>query len=200
MLRVSQIMTKDVLTVEPETTLRDAAELFMAKHISGAPVCRGDEVVGVISAGDIIDFTTTTPEETLEEAGHAPPSASEAVERQDAPAASFYMDLAMDNADVDDRMSEPAFTERRMLDEHVVEEAMSRDPISVSPQDTVLEAAEAMRRRGIHRVLVLDDGKLAGIVSTLDVARAVAERKLTAKQYVFNKDSDFEERDYDESR
>ena len=41
MLKVSEIMTKQVVTVEPETTLRDAAELLSAKHIGGAPVCRG---------------------------------------------------------------------------------------------------------------------------------------------------------------
>jgi CBS domain-containing protein len=32
-----------------------------------------------------------------------------------------------------------------------------------------------MVREGIHRVIVVDEGKLVGIVTTLDVVRAVAE-------------------------
>ena len=194
MLKVSEIMTTKVLTLAPEATLRDAAELLAAKHVSGAPVCRGDKVVGVVSASDIIDFTTTTPDETTREVGRTSVERVEEAERGEAAAASYYMDLAADDADVVDRMSEPAFVERRMLDEHVVEEVMSRDPIALSPNDSVFEAAETMRRRGIHRVLVVDHGKLAGIVSALDVARAVADGKLTTKHYVFNKERDFDDR------
>ena len=131
MLKVSEIMTKQVVTVEPETTLRDAAELLSAKHIGGAPVCRGDKVVGVISMGDIIDFTTTAPDESVGDAGREPDDQRLEEEQEDAAAASYYMNLADDDADVNDRMEEPAFGERRLYDEHVVEEAMSRDPIGV---------------------------------------------------------------------
>lgn len=196
MVKLTEIMTKNVLTVSPETTLRDAAELFMTKHISGAPVCKGSEVVGVISVADIIDFATTTPDETTREGeGGARPAADAGdAEREDVTAASYYRDLYSDGADVDERMREPAFAERRMLDEHTVEEAMTPNPITLSPNNTVLEAAELMRTHGIHRVLIVDDGKLQGIVSTLDVAGAVAERRFTAKQYVFNRERDFDER------
>ncbi|HKT08096.1 MAG TPA: CBS domain-containing protein [Gemmatimonadaceae bacterium] len=175
MLKASEIMTKQVVTVEPDTTLRDAAELFTAKHIGGAPVCRGNKVVGVISLGDIIDFTTTAPEESVGDAGREPDDQRLEEEEEDAAAASYYMDVTEDSADVDDRMQEPAFAERRLYDEHVVEEAMSTNPIGVSPNDTVVDVAKVMQRRGIHRVLVLDGEKLEGIVSTMDVARALAD-------------------------
>jgi len=179
MMKVAEIMTKSVLTVEPETTLRDAAELFSAKHISGAPVCRGEKVVGVISMGDIIDFTTTAPEESVGDAGREPDDQRlEEEEEEDADAASYYMNLADDSADVDDRMQEPAFAERRLYDEHVVEEAMSTNPIGVSPNDSVVDAAKVMQRRGIHRVLVLEGETLKGIVTTMDVARALADGSL----------------------
>ena len=56
MLRVSDIMTRDVLVATPDMTLREAAELFAAHHISGAPVVSGTHVVGVVSAADILDF------------------------------------------------------------------------------------------------------------------------------------------------
>ena len=48
------------------------------------------------------------------------------------------------------------------------------------PETTVAELAGFPLRGGIHRALVLDGGRLAGIVTTFDVLRAVAgERRGT---------------------
>jgi CBS domain-containing protein len=63
-----------------------------------------------------------------------------------------------------------------LLDQRSVGEAMSRDVISVTPSTSVQSAAAVMRKRGVHRLLVMEDDKLAGIVSALDIARAVSER------------------------
>ncbi len=38
MLRLRDLMTRDVHTASPEMTLREAADLFARKHISCAPV------------------------------------------------------------------------------------------------------------------------------------------------------------------
>jgi CBS domain-containing protein len=43
-----------------------------------------------------------------------------------------------------------------------------------------------MRKFGIHRVLVVSRGRLVGIVSAMDIAKAVADSKLTSRVYVFN--------------
>jgi CBS domain-containing protein len=43
---------------------------------------------------------------------------------------------------------------------------------------TVQSAAEFMERTGAHRVLVVDGGRLVGIVTTMDITRAVAARDL----------------------
>jgi CBS domain-containing protein len=54
-MKVSELMTKDVVSVTPETTLRDAASLLAEKRISGVPVVNeADEVVGVLSEADIL--------------------------------------------------------------------------------------------------------------------------------------------------
>jgi CBS domain-containing protein len=45
-----------------------------------------------------------------------------------------------------------------------------------------------MRRMGVHRLLVVDDGQLAGIVSSMDIVRAVADHKLEVRRFVFNAD------------
>jgi CBS domain-containing protein len=151
MLRLSDIMTTDVITVTAQTTLRDATELFARHHISGAPVLDGRKVVGVVSAADVLGFAA------------------------DAPAASIErIDQTWD-----------------VLDDHTVDEVMTRELFALSSSDDVFTAADLMRRRSIHRVIVIDDEQLVGIVSALDIARAVADHKLAVRTYVFDRKRDF---------
>lgn len=56
---------------------------------------------------------------------------------------------------------------------------------SIPPDATVESAAEYMARGEIHRLLVLDAGRLIGIVSALDIAAAVGDHRLTKHTYVF---------------
>jgi CBS domain-containing protein len=54
-MRVERVMTRDVLTVAPETPLKDVASLLTGNHISGAPVCDPEgAVLGVVSEADIL--------------------------------------------------------------------------------------------------------------------------------------------------
>ena len=188
MLRLSNIMTKTVVTATPEMTLREAAELFAAHHISGAPVVSGTTVVGVVSAADILAFTASERAGTTE----APPepanrdwlgSTSDGeVSSETLPSASYFTQLWSDASDaVSDRLDNPDGAERDLLDEHTVDEIMSRPLVMLAPTDDVLRAATIMEEKSIHRVIVVADGQLVGIVSTLDIVRAVAERTLATR-------------------
>jgi CBS domain-containing protein len=54
-MKIQDVMTTDVLTVEPETSLKDVATLLAEHRVSGLPVVNGDgKVVGVISEADIL--------------------------------------------------------------------------------------------------------------------------------------------------
>ena len=54
-MKVCDLMTKDVVSVTPETTLREAATLLVDKGISGVPVVNeAGEVVGVLSEADVV--------------------------------------------------------------------------------------------------------------------------------------------------
>jgi CBS domain-containing protein len=44
-----------------------------------------------------------------------------------------------------------------------------------------------MRRAGIHRVLVMEEGELLGVVTTTDLANTVADQPTPARVYVFGK-------------
>ena len=52
-LKVGEIMTKDPLTVSPQTSLTDAAKLMLHHKIGGLPVVEGNTVVGIITESDI---------------------------------------------------------------------------------------------------------------------------------------------------
>jgi acetoin utilization protein AcuB len=51
--KVQQVMTQDPITIDPDDTIRDAAELMLEYQISGLPVVENGRVVGVITESDI---------------------------------------------------------------------------------------------------------------------------------------------------
>ncbi len=201
MLRLRDIMTSEVLTVHPDATLREAMELLAQRHVSGAPVVAGDTVVGVVSASDLLSFASSTPTVPTERAGEA-----ETVEWEEPadwiegeePAGEFFLGQWSDaGADVSERFSEVTGPEWDLFAEHTVSEAMTRTLFAL-PSDTLVDAAaDLMRRAAIHRVLVMDGGKLVGIATMTDIANAVADHKLTAKTYVFATDSKFPRRGWE---
>jgi acetoin utilization protein AcuB len=54
----------------------------------------------------------------------------------------------------------------------IVEQMMTRDPAMIAPNDSIRAAIERMRERGCHRLPVVENGKLIGIVSDRDLRRA----------------------------
>ncbi|HVX38596.1 MAG TPA: CBS domain-containing protein [Gemmatimonadaceae bacterium] len=199
MLKLRDIMTTDVLTVTPETSVLDAMDLLGRRHVSGAPVVSGGTLVGVVTATDLMAFASSlsgvpTERELHDEWGiWGEESVEEEVEQEAEPASAFFSELWDDaGADTAERMAHVSGPEWNVLAEHDVSEVMTRTPLATLPPDADVEsAADLMRRDAIHRVLVTDGGTLVGIVSALDVARAAAEHKLTRRTYVFNRDGDF---------
>jgi CBS domain-containing protein len=86
-------------------------------------------------------------------------------------------------------------TEAVPLTERAVREAMTESIVALPPDADVQQASELMERAAVHRLPVMDGDRLVGIVSALDVARAVAEHRMTAPRYVFNPRGKPDERD-----
>ena len=146
MLRLTDIMTTDIAAAAPDMTLREAIAILADHHVGGVPVLRGEKVVGVFSAADLLAYLTDLNER--------PPSDS--LRRR-----------------------------RTSLEQVTVSELMTRELKSLSPNCTVEQAADFMRENQIHRVLVMDGSRLVGIVTTTDVAKAVAEHRLRTRTFVF---------------
>lgn len=182
MTRVSDIMTSDVCVVHPDMTLRSALESLRACGVAGAPVVRGSDVVGVVTASDLLEFEATTapiPSFRREQGEWDEPIEEEEAWEEGASPPLYFVDLWQDSqADVAERMADVEGPEWDFLADHTVDEAMSRKLLGVEPSDDVRAAARAMAEGHVHRLLVLDDGRLAGIVSASDIVRAVAEGAL----------------------
>ena len=201
MLRLRDIMTTEILTVTPETSVREALELLGLRHVSGAPVVSNGKLVGVVSGTDLMTFASALPgvptERDQGEGSVWPePLVEQDVEQENEPSAAFFSELWDDSgAEVPERVAAVEGPEWNMLEEHDVSEVMSRPPLaSLAPEADAELAADLMKQRRIHRVLVVtDDGTLVGIVSALDIAKAAADHRFTRRTYVFNRDEEFRE-------
>ena len=146
MLRLKDIMTTDIAVATPDATLSEAVAILADNHVGGVPVVRGEKVLGVFSAADVLAY--------LADLNAGPPSDS-------------------------------LRHRRTSLEQVTVSELMTRELKSLAPNCTVEQAADFMRENQIHRVLVMDGSRLVGIVTTTDVAKAVAEHRLRTRTFVF---------------
>ena len=198
MLRLRDIMTTDIVTLDPNVTIREAMDTFASRRISGAPVVEGGVVVGVVSATDLLQLAAALPGVPTERdlwtdmlddmSGDNIDVEPFPNDRRNDPSAMFFTDLWDDaGASVVERMAAPNTAEWNSLEEHAVSEAMTRAPVhSLTPNVLVTTAADYMRRERIHRVLVMTGRTLVGLVTTSDITAAVADGKLTAHTYVFD--------------
>lgn len=206
MLKLQDIMTRDVVSVAPDMTLRDTMTLLTSRHLSGAPVVAGGKLVGVVSATDLLEFAASNPgvpaerpeAEVDEEEEEEWPEAT-AVEADDVPPAMYFTELWPDaGAETAERFEAVQGPEWDPLEEHTVSEVMTRRVQAMPPDTPVETAADAMRRAGVHRLLVTENGRLLGIVTATDITKAVADHRLTTRRYVFNRDERFDDRGWEQ--
>ena len=55
-IKVKEVMTQKVITVQEDCPIEDAARLMRDNEIGGLPVMRGDQVVGIITESDLFDI------------------------------------------------------------------------------------------------------------------------------------------------
>jgi CBS domain-containing protein len=172
MLALRDIMVSDIATLAPDDTLREAITLLSERCITGAPVVSVSSVVGVISAMDIMDFAANVARARADTQDTATWQAGN--EAGEGNSGSFFTepwDGIDDELEVGEEFGD-------VLEDHTVDEAMTRGLLML-PADTEVHAAAAfMIEHGIHRILVVDDGQLEGLVTTTDFLRLVADRRL----------------------
>lgn len=151
----AEVMKTDVITVAPNEHIRDALAMMVENHVSGLPVVDGrGRCVGVLSAFDILGLEYEQAEATdvEEDVGSYFDTENQRWE---------YMRIG---GGVDE------------LPDQTVHDVVSAEVISVTPDACIKDVARLMTKKGIHRVLVLNDKReLCGLISALDLVRIVAE-------------------------
>jgi CBS domain-containing protein len=181
MTLVSDIMTSEVRTLTPDMTLREALEVLAGYDVAGAPVVQGSEVVGVVSAADLLEIEATSPPvpSFREQQADWGEWAEEESWQEGASPPLFFVGLWTEaETDTSERMSAIEGPEWDFLADHTVGEVMSRRLLGVGPGDDVRLAARRMSAARVHRLLVLDERRLVGVLSASDIVRAVAEARL----------------------
>lgn len=186
---VKDVMTPNTVLIAPETTLREAAEVLSAHHIGGAPVAApGARVEGVVSASDLLDFVATSPgvptlRDDLSEWGEISGNGERRADA-DEPGSWFVEYWEDAGADLLARFGVVTGPEWNVLDEHTVSEVMSRRLVHIRPDAEVGDAARRMLQQGVHRLLVMEDDRLLGVVTARDLLDLIARRGVREHQAV----------------
>lgn len=145
-MNVADIMTRTVISVTPETTIAEAAQLLLQHRISGLPVVdAGGAVVGIVTEGDLLRRVET------------------GTQRRHARWLEFLIApgrLAREYTDANARK---------------VGEVMSEDVVSATPRDALSDVVEVMERRRVKRLPVIEAGRLVGIVSRANLVQALMQ-------------------------
>jgi CBS domain-containing protein len=147
---LKDVLSNDVVFVNPQDRLRDALAVMVENRVSALPVVDARRrCIGIISVTDLLSVTKDLADElhALSDAGGLDHAA---------------LAKRLENADL---LGEP------------VQDWMSPDPVSVDVNSSIQHAAELMLRNRVHRLVVLDEQqRMVGVVSTMDLLAAFADR------------------------
>jgi len=147
MTKVSEIMTTEVITVGPETKVTEATKILLDRRINGLPVVDADNtLMGIICQSDIIVQQKKWPVPTVFTLldGIIPLNSISHLEK-----------------------------EVKKMSATTVEDAMTKDPTTTSPDAEIEEVAELMVNKNYHTIPVVEDGKLVGIVGKEDILKTL---------------------------
>lgn len=151
MIRAGDIMTRKVISVSEDTSIKDLCGLLFEARITGAPVVDSDgQLVGIVSKDDIVGAY-------FHDRGGEVASGLESL-----------IEMGKDYPGED-------LPERRA---RVVADIMTKDVVTATEDTSVAEICDLMVTKGIHRVPVVREGVVLGIVSALNVIEAALEGKL----------------------
>jgi CBS domain-containing protein len=152
-MKVSDVMTKHVISISPETSVFVAIRLMLKHHISGLPVIDNHaKLVGILSEGDFLRRGEIETERKR----------------------SVWLDALLGPAD-----GALTYVHSHGL---AVKEVMTPDPVTVTEDTALDEVVRLMENRSVKRLPVLRDGNVVGIVTRANLMRALLSIHRTAPQ------------------
>jgi CBS domain-containing protein len=143
-MKVGDFMSTPAVTVHPDSPIMNAAQLMLKHHFSGLPV--------VDDNGRVVGIVTE----------------HDLLRRTDRPGSQqpYWLQLMIERAAV--------AKESVRFEDAKVKEVMTSDPLVVMEDTPIEDVCHMMHQRGIKRLPVVRDGRLVGIVSRVDLVRALA--------------------------
>lgn len=148
---IKDIMTKDVVTVDPEMDIHKLAELFVEKNISGAPVTdKSGKLLGIVKEEGVI---------FQDKKVHLPTFVN----------LSFgFLTLGTE------RYNE----EIKKITASKVSGIMEKDMVTIDLNAEIKDVATLMLEKEIYYFPVMDKDKLVGVITKKDIVRAIAKEKV----------------------
>lgn len=148
MLKVKDIMSKEVMTVKSDTTIEELARMLMKHQISGTPVVDDNgHVTGIVTENDLISKNSRFHIPTILRLFDA------------------YIPLGTSRLEMD----------IKKMAARTVGDICTKEVITVDDEATVEYVATLMTEKKIHLVPVLKENKLVGIIGKKDIIRGIAE-------------------------
>ena len=147
MLKVKDIMTREVITATPDTEVFKAARLLLEKRINGLPVVDdAGKVVGILCQSDLVAQQKKIPLPSLYTLleGFVPLTSMKRIDKEVEKIAAVK-----------------------------VRQAMTPDPVTVGPETAIEEVAALMADKKFHTLPVIENDRLVGVVGKEDVLRTL---------------------------
>ena len=158
-LITADVMRVAVRTVPSTMALPDFESELLKAGVSGFPVVDDGELVGVVSRSDVVrqicaerDVAEHTSDFYFDETG-------------------FYESKMESFKDIADRVGE-------RIEGLLVADVMVKNPLTVSPNQPIGVIARRFIDHRVHRFPVTDRGTLVGIITTMDLVRLIADKRL----------------------
>jgi CBS domain-containing protein len=150
MITAKDIMTREVITISPETEVAQAAKLLLTNRINGVPVVNdAGELVGILCQSDLI------------------------IQQKNIPIPSLFTLL---DGFIPLTSSKKLDKEVEKIAATTAADAMTANPVTVRPDTGIEDVAALMVEKSYHTLPVVDGEKLVGIVGKEDVLRTLIDQ------------------------
>jgi CBS domain-containing protein len=147
MLKVKDIMTKELITVSPDTGIVQATKLLLENRINGIPVTdETGKLVGILCQSDLI------------------------AQQKKLPIPSFFTFL---DGLITLTSMKQIEKQVQKIAAITVGQAMTPNPVTVQTDTDIEKVAALMVDKNFHTIPVVDEGKLVGIVGKEDILKTL---------------------------
>lgn len=147
-MKVAEIMTKKVISVKPDTSVKEVAKILFSKNLTGVPVEDSGKLIGIITEADLV----------MRQAPVHMPSYIELLD------SFIYLERPKHLKEEIDKVLGTTASD-----------IMTKNVVTVEADSSVEDLADLIRDKHINPVPVMKDSKIVGIVSRADIVKLLTK-------------------------